>query len=310
MTLEWTIGMMLVAFFGTAVLGLASKWIDRKVTARVQWRVGPPWYQPVADLAKLLGKETLVPENARSTGFLLAPILGLSAVIVAAAILWSVNLDPSRSFVGDLIVVLYLLTIPSLAVVIGGCASANPHGATGASREMKLILSYELPFVLAMVPAMIAGGWTLKLGAIVAAPSASVWVSLAMVVGFVVGLLCIQAKLGLVPFDCAEAECEIMGGAFCEYSGPPLAVIYLTRAMMLAVLPMLLVTIFWGGFSFSSIGGVIAGILKYVLVIVIIVLVRNTNPRVRIDHAMKFFWYGLTPIAVVAVALALIGSAQ
>jgi len=172
MSLEWTIGMMLVAFFGTAVLGLASKWVDRKVTALVQWRVGPPWYQPVADVAKLLGKETLVPENARRTGFLLAPIIGFSAVGVAAAILWSVNVDPAHSFMGDLIVVLYLLTIPSLAVVIGGCSSANPHGAMGASREMKLILSYELPFLLAMVPAMIAGGWTLRLGAIVTAPSA------------------------------------------------------------------------------------------------------------------------------------------
>ncbi|MBM4040047.1 MAG: NADH-quinone oxidoreductase subunit H [Planctomycetes bacterium] len=304
------IGLLFVAFAGTLVLGFVMKWVDRKVTAMVQWRVGPPWYQPFADVAKLLGKETIIPQNARRTGFLLAPMLGFAAVVVAATILWGVNLSPKASFVGDLIVVLYLLTIPSLAVVIGGAASSNPHGAVGASREMKLILSYELPLVLAMVPAMIAGGWTLKLGAIMTTPSPSVWTSVAMAAGFVVALLCVQAKLGLVPFDIAEAETEIMGGAFVEYSGAPLALIYLTRAMMLAVMPILLVTVLWGGFTFASVGGAIASILKYVLVIVVTVLVRNTNPRVRVDHAMKFFWFGLTPVALLAVVLALVGSAQ
>jgi len=297
---------LLVAFAGTLVLGLAMKWVDRKVTAMVQWRVGPPWYQPIADVAKLLGKETIVPQNARRTGFLLAPVVGFAAVAVAAAILWGANLNPRASFVGDLIVALYLLTIPSLAVVVGGAASSNPHGAVGASREMKLILSYELPLVLAMVPAMIAGGWTLRLGDILTAPLPSAWTAAALVLAFVVSLLCVQAKLGLVPFDMAEAETEIMGGAYVEYSGAPLAVIYLTRAMMLAVMPILLVTVLWGGFHFDTVGGAIASVLKYVLVIVITVLVRNTNPRVRIDHAMKFFWFGMTPIAIVSVVLALL----
>lgn len=310
MNLGAMVGILLIAFAGTLVLGLVMKWVDRKVTAMVQWRVGPPWYQPIADVAKLLGKETLVPQNARRTGFLLAPVAGFAAVIVAAAILWAVNLEPRASFVGDLIVVLYLLTIPSLAVVIGGAASSNPHGAVGASREMKLILSYELPLVLAMLPAVIAGGWTLRLGEIMKAPSPSAWTTLACAIGFVVGLLCMQAKLGLVPFDIAEAETEIMGGAFVEYSGPPLALIYLTRAMMLAVMPILLVTVLWGGFRFDSIGAAAASVLKYLLVIVVTVLVRNTNPRVRIDHAMKFFWFGLAPLAIVAVVLALVGSAQ
>ena len=79
---------------GTLVLGLISKWIDRKVTARVQWRVGPPWYQPFVDVIKLMGKETVVPEGARMTGFLLAPLAGFSAVSVAATILWLANFQP------------------------------------------------------------------------------------------------------------------------------------------------------------------------------------------------------------------------
>jgi NADH-quinone oxidoreductase subunit H len=200
--------------------------------------------------------------------------------------------------------VIYLLTIPSLAVVIGGASSSNPHGAAGASREMKLILSYELPFVLAMVPAMIVGGWSLRLGDIVAGDAGTLQ-SIALIIGFIVGLLCIQAKLGLVPFDIAEAECEIMGGVYVEYSGAPLAVLYLTRAAMLAVLPMVLVTVFWGALC-QSIGGALVWILLYLLAVVVTVLVRNTNPRLRIDHTMKFFWFGLTPVAILAVVLALL----
>jgi len=307
MSLPAAIPVMILACLATAVLGLLLKWIDRKVTAMVQWRKGPPWYQPLADLAKLMGKETIVPENARRTGFLIAPILGFAAVSVAAAILWVVNIDPSVSFVGDLVVVLYLLTVPSLALVLGGASSGNPHGAIGASREMKLILSYELPLVLAMVPPMIAGGWTLKLGAIATAGSSSAGMTIAMIVGFIIGILCTQAKLGLVPFDQAEAETEIMGGVYCEYSGPPLAMFYLNRAMMHAVLPLLLVTIFWGSLS-QGVGHAVVWVVLYLVVVVVVTLVRNTNPRVRIDHAMKFFWFGLTPVALVAVVLTLIGN--
>lgn len=308
MTVPWIVGMMLLGFAGTAALGLTLKWVDRKVTALVQWRKGPPWFQPYADIAKLLGKETIIPENARRTGFLTAPLVGLAATILAAAILWSVNVRPvaGAGFMGDLIVVFYLLTVPSLMIVLGGASSGNPHGAMGASREMKLILSYELPLALALLAAVIAGGWTLNLGAIATTAAPSVWSKIAMVLGFVVGMFCIQAKLGLVPFDQAEAETELMGGVYCEYSGPPLALFYLTRAMLHAVLPALLVTVFWGAFAYSVLGAVVWVVL-YLLAVVVITLMRNTNPRVRIDHAMKFFWYGLTPIAALAVVLALIG---
>jgi len=306
MDLAAMIGLLFVAFAGTLVLGFAMKWVDRKVTAMVQWRVGPPWYQPIADVAKLLGKETIVPQNARRTGFLLAPVVGFAAVIVAAAILWAVNLNPKDSFVGDLIVVLYLLTIPSLAVVIGGAASSNPHGAVGASREMKLILSYELPLVLAMVPAMIAGGWTLRLGDIMTTASPSVWTSVAMALGFVVCLLCVQAKLGLVPFDMAEAETEIMAGTYIEYSGKPLAMFKLTKAMLSFAIPVLMITLYFGGIKLTP-GGAVKTVLEYVGILVIMIVIKNTNPRVRIDQAVRFFWGVVTVLAVAAVILAYIG---
>ena len=104
-------------FLFTAVVGLLTTWVDRKVTARIHWRVGPPWYQPFADTVKLLGKEVIVPAGARKTGFLLMPIVGLAAATLASTILWKANLDPGNSFIGDSIVVLYIMTIPAIAMI-------------------------------------------------------------------------------------------------------------------------------------------------------------------------------------------------
>ncbi len=291
-----------VGVLGTAVVGLLSKWIDRKVSAKVQWRVGPPWFQPLADIIKLLGKETIVPDAARRTGFLLAPIVGFAAVSLAGAILWAVNINPQLAFVGDVIVVLYLLTIPALATIIGAAASGNPHAAVGAAREMKSVLAYELPFVLAIITAIIAKENSFRLGDLVTINAQGAVAVTCSVIAFIISIFCIQAKLGLPPFDMAEAETEIMGGVYVEYSGAALAVIQLTRAMMLATLPVFLVTIFWGGFSFRS-WNILASILKYVVILVLLVLIKNTNPRVRIDHALKFFWFILTPIAVITVVV-------
>ena len=123
-------------FVFSAAVGLLTTWVDRKVTARVQYRVGPPWYQPFADTVKLFGKEVIVPAGARWTGFLLMPVVGLAAATLASTILWLVNLNPATSFVGDTIVTLYIMTIPAIALIIGGSASGNPLGALGASREI------------------------------------------------------------------------------------------------------------------------------------------------------------------------------
>ena len=315
MSTGFLVAVLLLGTLGTAVLGLLSKWIDRKVTARVQWRAGPPLLQPVYDLLKLLGKETLVSEGVPRGTFLWAPLFGLGAVIAAACIIWGVILDPTQAFVGDLIVIVYLLTIPSLAFIIGGSSSASVQGGVGASREMKLLLSYELPFILALVTVLVAvargtaGAWqaTFSLGKIVEYQadqgalvnifSSPFLVHLACLGGLVIALLSVQAKLGAVPFDIAEAETEIMSGLFVEYSGPPLAVIYLTRAMLLATLPLLLALTFVGRHAVWT-------PLAYVIFLVLYVLIRNTNPRVRIDQAMRFFWFRLAPLGVVCVLLA------
>lgn len=301
----------IAAASGTLILGLALKWVDRKVTAKVQWRVGPPWYQPAIDIVKLMGKENLMPSTARGTPFLLAPVVGLAATGVAAAILWSAVLRPQQTFIGDLIVVIYLLMIPALMTILGASASGNPHASVGAAREMKLLLSYELPLLLVILVSVARSGWTLQLGGILAAQvQTPVLLSISGALAMIIAIVCTQAKLGQVPFDLAEAECEIMSGVYVEYSGPSLAMFLMGRAMMFALTPLLLIVVFWGGLNTAAWWGYLTFAGKYLLLVVLVTLIRNTNPRFRIDQALKLFWFALTPLAIVAVILQLLGIAK
>jgi len=279
--------------------------MDRKVSALVQWRVGPPLFQPFYDVIKLMGKETLIPQQAQKIIFMGAPLVGLAGILLLSTMLWRITLAPGELFVGDIIVAIYLMVLPSLALILGSSASGSPHAAIGTSREMKLVMGYELPLVLAFIVVIIKSGGQLSLAAIAGqTPVASVSGMLA----FLVSLLCIHAKLGLVPFDMAEAETELAGGVLVEYSGVLLAVWKMTKAMMFVALPLFLVMVFLGGFGTELWGGLAAGAGKFVLVVVLIVLIKNTNPRVRIDQAMKFFWVYCFVGLAVAIVLAMIGN--
>jgi len=295
-------------FLFTAVVGLLASWVDRKITARIQWRIGPPWYQNFIDFFKLLGKETIIPRGARRTGFLFAPFIGLIGVTLVSLILWQMNLDPDRSFMGDVIVLIYLSILPSLAIIIGGSSSANPLGAMGASREMKLILADELPFIMAIFTPLVKIG-SIKIGSIVTYQlnyGMMFTHHLSSVIALIVAFLCMQAKLAFVPFDIPEAEQEIMAGPYIEYSGPPLAIFKLTRAMMLFAMPVFLISIFLGGMQING-WATIWSIVKYLVILILIILVKNTNPRLRIDQALKFFWLRMFPLACVGFVLALVG---
>lgn len=299
----------------TGVVGLLITWVDRKVTARVQMRVGPPWYQPFADILKLLAKETIIPAGASRMVFLGAPLVALAGATLVATLVQMAVLQPQRGFVGDIFVLTYLMTLPSLALILGGAASKNPLASVGASREMKLILGYELPFILALSVVILKSGGSLRLGEIIARQNAdgAFMASISGILAFVAMLFVAQAKAGLLPFDQAEAETEIMGGALIEYSGAPLAAYKLSRAMLYLALPVFVIALLTGGIHDKD--GVLRPlellyfVLKVVGVIVLMVLIRNTNPRVRIEHAVKFFWGPATAIAGVAVVLAVVGKA-
>ena len=221
-----------------------------------------------------------------------------------SAILWTASIRPDSGFVGDLIVVLYLLYVPSLALIVGGSASGNPFAALGASREMKLMLAYEVSFLLAVFTLVVKNGGIISLGGMVAyqqAGGAMIAQGISTVLAFIVALIYVPAKLAVGPFDIPEAECELIAGPFTEYSGTPLAIFKITKAMLLCLLPVMLITLF-----FTSAWSPWA-ILWYVLIIVFIVLIRNTNPRLRIDQALRFFWGPVLVLSLVAIILAAVG---
>lgn len=293
-------------FLFTAILGLTVGWVDRKVSARFQYRVGPPFLQNFNDFFKLLGKETIIVKDGVHSMFVVAPFISFAMLVLVSAIVGT-SLFFNISFGGDLIVIMYLLMIFSVMVVLGGSASGNVYSSLGAGREIKLLLADELAFILVLLVPIIKSGYQLDLGNILAAQADGMFIGSASgIIAFIIGLLCIQAKMTLPPFHIPEAETELVEGPFMEYSGPPLGFWKLNHFMMYVVFPFLLVLLFWGGFSLNGIG-ILWSVLEYLLIVVLMIIIKNTNPRIRIDTALNFFWKYATPLVLIAIVLAVFG---
>ena len=307
---EYIFGFLIFpGFLFSSAIGLMVGWVDRKVTARLQWRVGPPWYQNFVDSIKLLFyKETLIPEGVSAAVFLGMPLIALASASLVSMIVLVINGAPSKSFIADLIVIVYLLMIPSISLMLGGFASRNTLASLGSSREMKLMLSYELPFILALTVPIIKSGYSIKLGDILTqqALAGNFIGSVSGAISFAVMLVCIQAKLGFIPFDMPEAETEIMAGTYIEYSGKALGIFKLAKAILAFVIPALLVTLYFGGFKLDP-AGFARSVGAFLLVLVLMIVIKNTNPRVRIDQAIRFFWIPVTSLAALSVIIAFFG---
>jgi NADH-quinone oxidoreductase subunit H len=292
----------------TAILGLIVGWVDRKVSARVQYRVGPPFFQNFLDVFKLFGKEVILIKNSPYILFIAAPIVAFASVTITSTLIGTATFF-NIGFGGDLLFIIYMMVIYSVALIIGASSTGNIYSSIGAGREMKMLLADELAFILVTLVPIIQSGYSINLTEIIAFQSENGLIigSLSGIIAFIVGLACIQAKMGLQPFDIAEAETEIVEGPLMEYSGPLLGLWKLAHFMMYVFIPLLLVILFWGGISFASFGTAIVSILKYLLIVVLIILIKNTNPRVQINTAIKFFWKYASPLALVAVILAILG---
>ena len=295
-------------FLFIAVAGAVLSWYDRKLTAWLQFRKGPPFLQPFYDFLKLLlVKETILPAKGSKITFLLAPVLSLTGAMLAGILIMLPAINLKTGFSGDIIVIFYLLTIPSLNYIIGALASGNPLAAVGASREMKLIISYELTFLLIVAALILKAGLRISLSDIIAMQQSNAFIgSISGILLFIAAMLTIQAKLGLVPFDMAEAETEITHGSFIEYSGSAYALIKLTKYIMLFILPVFLCTILLGGFRLDGIH-ILWSVLKVLGIVLLITIIRNTNPRVKIAQAMRFFFVWMNLIVIIAIVLILIG---
>jgi NADH-quinone oxidoreductase subunit H len=275
------------------------------VTARVQFRKGPPLLQPFYDFFKLLlVKETILPKQGSPVIFLLAPLFSVFGATMAGVFILLPLFNISAGFRGDLIVIFYLLTIPSFSYIVGALASGNPLAAVGGSREMKLILSYELTFLLVIAGVIMKCGQQFDLNSIIQTQQAvSPFIgSISGVLLFIVAIFCIQAKLAMVPFDMPEAEAEITEGIYIEYSGAAYALIKLTKYIMLFILPSLIAALLLGGFRLDGIH-ILWSVLKVMGIVLLLTLIRNTNPRVKIRQAVNFFLIWMNLIAVIALVM-------
>ena len=290
--------------------------IDRKLVARMQKRVGPPILQPFYDFFKLCGKETIVPASASKTTFLIAPLVGLAALVVIQLFIPVFSFS-AFSGMADVIVILYLLLIPAMSIILGGAASGSPYAGVGLSREMVTIISCELPLVLVLlavaktVGSAMGTGLCFSLSDIAAyqAMNGSLITKLSMIPAAAAMLLIIPGETGNHPFDAAEAETEICEGLLAEYSGAPLGVFKLSHAIKMLTLTSLFVALFLGGLGTGivALDAIILFLLCVVLTAVSISFVHAITARLKIEQIFKFYWTLVTGLALISLVLAWYG---
>ena len=290
--------------------------IDRKLVAKMQKRVGPPILQPFYDFFKLCGKETIIPASASKTTFLMAPLVGLAALVVIQMFIPVFSFS-AFSGMADVIVILYLLLIPAMSIILGGAASGSPYAGVGLSREMVTIISCELPLVLVLlavaktVGSAMGTGLCFSLSDIAAyqAMNGSLITKLSMIPAAVAMLLIIPGETGNHPFDAAEAETEICEGLLAEYSGAPLGVFKLSHAIKMLTLTSLFVALFLGGLGTGivALDGIILFLLCVVLTAVSISFVHAITARLKIEQIFKFYWTLVTGLALISLVLAWYG---
>ena len=306
------------------VVDIMLVWIERKMVARFQDRLGPnrvgPFgiIQPIADVIKLLIKEDILPDGADRFIFNIAPIFALATVLL----LWAVVPFAPTIIGADInVAVLYIVAIGSigtLAIIMAGWASNNKYALLGAFRTVALLIAYEVPMVIALlVPVLLARSMGMQ--TIVAAQSP--WyifvVPLAALILFVSSI----AELGRTPFDISEAESEIVAGFHIEYTGMKFGLFYAGELLHALTVSALIATLFLGGWRGPFVDqvpilGPIYLFIKAFLVYYLIMWVRYSFPRIRIDQMLGFNWKFLTPLALfllVVVAIldkAMVGVSQ
>jgi NADH-quinone oxidoreductase subunit H len=286
------------------VNGLVYHWIDRKLVARLQNRVGPRWFQPLADMVKLLAKEEVIPTGVNAWLFTGLPVVALAGALTAMLYMPVAGLPPLYSFPGDLIVAVYLLSLLTLCTGLAGAISRNRFSVIGATRALTQLFSYEAPFLLALLgPAFVARSWQISE---IMAHASGQWLMLTQPIGFVVALIGLMGKLEIAPFDAPEAETEIVAGALTEYSGRGLALFLLGREVEL-VGGLTLITVFYMGGLHNPLDYVV----KTLVLLLGVAGIQTIMSRLRIDQTVGLWWrYGaLLALAQWLVLLVLPGVA-
>ncbi len=293
-------------FLFLVIFSFLAEFLDRKLHARLQNRVGPPWYQPVADFIKLLAKEDIVPEDANPTMFKLVPMFALTAVISSIFYIPLWGKDALFSFKGDVIVVLYLLTLPTLSFFIGGWYSTSLFARIGSVRTIIQLFAYEVPLFMSVLSAvLLANTWSLSETAKFYSEHHWYWVF--NLISFFVALIALMGKLEKSPFDIPEAETEIVAGTFTEYSGRLLAFFRLTLNIEMIVGASLLAAVFlpfW--LDVNPFLGFVIFAMKVLFIVGLISIARTIFARMRIDQMISFCWKFIVPLTLLQVVINLI----
>jgi NADH-quinone oxidoreductase subunit H len=280
--------------------GLAYEWVDRKLLARFQNRVGPRWFQPLADVLKLLSKEEVMPAGVNRVLFLGLPVIALAGALTAALYVPIAGFAPAFSFNGDLIVTIYMLSLLTLCLGLAGANTVNRFSLIGATRTLTQLFSYEAPFLLALLgPALAAGTW--QISRVNEFAASHVLMAVVQPIGFLVALVGLMGKLELPPFDAPEAETEIVAGALTEYSGRGFALFRLGKNVELVVGLTLMASFFLGGVNTP-----LEFLYKTVGLLLILAFLQSLFARLRIDQVVGLWWRIGALLALLNILLVLV----
>jgi NADH-quinone oxidoreductase subunit H len=271
--------------------------ILRKIAARMQNRIGPPIWQPILDFLKLMGKEDIIPEQAKP-GYVFWPYAALSSVIVAGLMI-PVAGQLALPFQPNLLIIFYFLAMSSVALYLCGFVSSNPFTVIGSSRKITQAVGYEFPFLISiLVPALFLS--TLNPLTISSFQSEGIWLAWSFPFAFLAFLVAILAKTETPPFHVPGAHQEIVAGYYTEYTGTRLALIELTHFVKLFILISLGVALFMGPSP-----DFLSFLIKSLALLFLATIARVVFARLRIDQVLRVAWL-LGAVALIDLARVLL----
>lgn len=281
-------------------------YMERKVSAAIQCRIGPnrngPYglFQILNDVAKLISKETIFPAHADKVLYILAPLLVFIPPMAAFAVLpMGQGMAPINLNMG-LYYLVAITSINTLVLWMAGWASNNKYSLLGGMRAVAQMVSYDIPLLLSLVGIIILTG-SLDLNTIVSSQQ-GLWMIFTQPLAFFIYFIAAMSEANRAPFDIVEGESEIISGPYTEYSGMGFAFFFLAEYANLLVMAIMTTTLFLGGwlapFGWTFLPSWIWFMLKIYLVIFVVMWIRWTFPRLRVDHLMAFSWKFLVPLAI------------
>jgi NADH-quinone oxidoreductase subunit H len=298
---HWAVfAVVILVFVLGSVMGFI--WFERRAMAIMQARLGPnragPFgiFQPVADALKVLLKEDIVPTTGDKIVHWLAPVVAFVPVVM----IFAVVPFQGGAILADLnIGILYIVAISSVATVgvfMAGWASNNKYSLIGAMRQVASVVSYEIPVVLSIVGVILLAG-SLSMQQIVAAQD--IPFILLQPLGFLLFFTGALAEINRAPFDLMEADSEIVAGFHIEYSGMKFALFYLVEYAEALAISAIVTTLFLSGWRGPVLPPWLWFLVKVGIVFFVIVWIRTTVPRIRIDQLMALAWKFLFPLALI-----------